>query len=66
MEKQMTDEIFTEEIFEKMQRRVYWAVISCMIGICLAAFGLNAIVMFFTILVIGYFNPDDRIKGVVN
>ena len=60
----MSEELFTKEIVEKMERRIYWAFISCLFGICFAFFGLNAIAMFFTILVIGYFNPDDRIKGV--
>lgn len=59
----MIDELFTDEMIREMQNRVYWAVISCLFGICFAFFGYNTIVMFFTILVIGYFNPDDRIKG---
>ena len=54
--------LFTDEIIKKMKKRVYWSIISGMFGICLVILiGLNAILMFFSILAIGFLNPYDRL-----
>lgn len=55
--------IFTKENIDKMEKRIYWALISGMFGLTFAALGMNAISMFIVILCIGYFNPDDRLNG---
>lgn len=57
-----TEPIFSEETVKKMEKRVYWAIISVLFGICFAFFGMNPLLMFFSILFIGFLNPDDRLK----
>jgi hypothetical protein len=66
----MTDEIFTEEIIKKIEKRVYWATISILIGFCfiwvsMTYYGtVNLIALFVFIIGVSFLNPDDRIKGV--
>jgi len=59
----LTD-IFTDEIIAKMERRIYWALISGMFGLTLYfLLNLNPIIMFCIILGIGFLNPDDIVRG---
>lgn len=56
--------IFTDEIITKMEKRIYWALISTMLGLTLGLIlNINPYLMFVIILCIGFLNPDDRIKG---